>query len=219
MLADEAAALNRRWTFAMAHRRPFVTWKFAATLDGRSAASDGTRAGSPGRARARRPPAARRGRRRAGRRRNRTGSTTRASRSATTATAAREQPRRAVMGLRSCPRPLRVLDDSAAETVQLRTRDPADGARAAVLLGSRHAWLEGGPTLAAAFIRAGLVDRVVAYSRPDAARLGRTAVADLGITTIGDALRLELDDVTALGGDPGVDGPDQTLGPQATRKR
>ena len=30
------------WTFAVEHGRPFVTWKFATTLDGRSAAADGT---------------------------------------------------------------------------------------------------------------------------------------------------------------------------------
>ena len=40
-LAD-ARALNRVWTFAVEHGRPFVTWKFATTLDGRSAAADGT---------------------------------------------------------------------------------------------------------------------------------------------------------------------------------
>ena len=39
---DEAQGINRTWTFAVAHRRPFVTWKFATTLDGRSAAADGT---------------------------------------------------------------------------------------------------------------------------------------------------------------------------------
>ena len=35
-------AINRAWTFAVEHGRPFVTWKFATTLDGRSAAADGT---------------------------------------------------------------------------------------------------------------------------------------------------------------------------------
>ena len=39
---EEARALNRVWTFAVEHGRPFVTWKFATTLDGRSAAADGT---------------------------------------------------------------------------------------------------------------------------------------------------------------------------------
>jgi diaminohydroxyphosphoribosylaminopyrimidine deaminase/5-amino-6-(5-phosphoribosylamino)uracil reductase len=38
----EAAALNERWSRTVALRRPLVTWKFAATLDGRTAAADGT---------------------------------------------------------------------------------------------------------------------------------------------------------------------------------
>ena len=42
LLEREARALNRAWTFAMEHHRPFVTWKFATTLDGRSAAADGS---------------------------------------------------------------------------------------------------------------------------------------------------------------------------------
>ena len=42
LLEPEARAVNRAWTFAVEHGRPFVTWKFATTLDGRSAAADGT---------------------------------------------------------------------------------------------------------------------------------------------------------------------------------
>ncbi len=42
LLAEEARLLNRAWTFALEHSRPFVTWKLATTLDGRSAAADGS---------------------------------------------------------------------------------------------------------------------------------------------------------------------------------
>jgi hypothetical protein len=42
VLVDEARDVNPEWTFAIDNGRPFVTWKFAATLDGRSAAADGT---------------------------------------------------------------------------------------------------------------------------------------------------------------------------------
>src|SRR5690349_7075093 len=42
LLADEARAVNRAWSFAHQERRPFVTWKLATTLDGRGAAADGT---------------------------------------------------------------------------------------------------------------------------------------------------------------------------------
>ena len=50
LLADEARALSRIWTFAVERGRPFVTWKFATTLDGRSAAADGTSRWVSGRA-------------------------------------------------------------------------------------------------------------------------------------------------------------------------
>src|SRR3954463_5169181 len=42
LLADAAREVNHAWTFAVENGRPFVTWKFATTLDGRSAAADGT---------------------------------------------------------------------------------------------------------------------------------------------------------------------------------
>src|SRR3954453_19764466 len=34
LMVEQARALNRVWTFAVEHGRPFVTWKFATTLDG-----------------------------------------------------------------------------------------------------------------------------------------------------------------------------------------
>ncbi|KOG44323.1 DeoR faimly transcriptional regulator, partial [Streptomyces varsoviensis] len=42
LLADEAAAGNEAWLTSMLRHRPFVLWKYAATLDGRTAAADGT---------------------------------------------------------------------------------------------------------------------------------------------------------------------------------
>lgn len=42
VLTAEAEEGNAAWLTFVRARRPFVTWKFAATMDGRSAASDGT---------------------------------------------------------------------------------------------------------------------------------------------------------------------------------
>src|SRR3954454_15895966 len=39
---EAAAAVNEHWLHATRTRRPFVIWKYAATLDGRSAAADGS---------------------------------------------------------------------------------------------------------------------------------------------------------------------------------
>jgi len=201
LLAEEARRVNREWTFAMEAGRPFVTWKLAATLDGRSAAADGT-------SRWVSSPAARRDAHRL-----------RALSDVIlvgTGTVLVDDPRltvrdeddedlprerqllRAVMGLRDVPPTARVLDD-AAETVLLRTRDPHEALAALRGRDRQHVFLEGGPTLAQAFLAAGVVDEVVAYVAPMLLGAGRSAVADLGITTIADAVHLELTDATVVG--------------------
>ena len=107
------------------------------------------------------------------------------------------QPLRAVMGLRELPPTSRVLDD-AAETLLLRTRDPHEALETLRQHDRQHVFLEGGASLAAAFLRAGLVDEVVAYVAPVLLGAGTGTVADLGITTISAAWRPEVEDVTVL---------------------
>jgi diaminohydroxyphosphoribosylaminopyrimidine deaminase / 5-amino-6-(5-phosphoribosylamino)uracil reductase len=201
LLDDAARAVNPAWTFAVEHGRPFVTWKFATTLDGRSAAADGTSRWVSS------VPARR---------------DTHRLRSACdvilvgTGTvlvddpeltvrdeedvnlARRVQPLRAVMGLRDIPPDRRVCND-AAETVVLRTRDPQSALADLFARDRQHVFLEGGPTLAASFLTQGLVDEVVAYVAPMLLGAGLSSVGALGIETIGDALHLEVIDVCALG--------------------
>ncbi len=199
LLTDEARALNRVWTFAMDHGRPFVTWKFASTLDGRSAAADGT-------SRWVSSAAARRDthRLRALADTMLVGTSTILIDDPLLTVRDEEdqpltrQPLRAVMGLRDLPDDRRVLG-SAAETVHLRTRDPRQALAELFARDRQHVFLEGGPTLAAAFWRAGLVDEVVAYLAPILLGAGRSAVADLGITTMADAARLDVVEATTVG--------------------
>jgi diaminohydroxyphosphoribosylaminopyrimidine deaminase/5-amino-6-(5-phosphoribosylamino)uracil reductase len=65
----------------------------------------------------------------------------------------------------------------------------------------RHVLVEGGPTLAAAFLRAGLVDEVYAYIAPVLLGGGPSAIGDLGITAIADAVRLVPREPVPLGPD------------------
>ncbi len=203
VLEDEATALNRGWTSAVGQGRPFVTWKFAATLDGRSAAADGTARWITG-AEARSD--VHRFRAQSDTILAGTGTVTADNPRLTVRGPADEalprdqQPLRAVMGLRELDPTAAVFDD-AADTVLLRTRDPWQALRELVDLGRKQVWLEGGPTLGAAFLKAGLVDEVVAYLAPALLGGGRPAVADLGISTIADAMRLELFDVCRVGSD------------------
>ena len=201
LLADEAAALNRAWTFAVSHGRPMVTWKFAATLDGRSAAADGTSRWVTG-------PAARADvhdlRARCDAILVGTGTVLADDPQLTVrrpdGSLRDRQPLRVVMGERAVPEGARVLDASA-ETLLLPGRDPALALKALADKEIRHVWLEGGPTLAAAFVTAGLVDEVVAYLAPALLGAGPAAVGDLGIRTIDDAVRLVPRDVTTIGDD------------------
>ena len=203
VLADEALTVNPTWTFAVEHGRPFVTWKFAATLDGRSAAADGT-------SRWITSPEAR-----ADVHRLRaecdvvlvgTGTVLADDPRLTvrgdddTAVQRAVQPLRAVMGLRSIPARAAVLDE-AAETVHLATRSPERALRDLFVRDRQHVWLEGGPTLAGAFVHAGVVDRVVAYLAPALLGAGPAALADAGVTTVSRAVRLDIDDVTRVGSD------------------
>jgi len=201
LLTVESGLLNKVWTFAVEHGRPFVTWKFATTLDGRSAAADGT-------SRWVSSPAAR-----VDTHRLRAlcdvmligTNTVEVDNPQLTVRDEHDrplerQPLRAVMGERDLDPGRRIFDDQA-ETVHLRTRDPKTALTELYARDRQHVFLEGGPTLAAAFVRAGLVDEIVVYVAPMLLGAGRSAVADLGITTIADAFRPRVTDITVLEGD------------------
>lgn len=199
LLAAEAAELNRDFTFAIQHGRPRVTWKYAATLDGRSAAADGTSQWITG-------PAARA---EVGRARARHGAIVVGTGTAladdprlTARDAAGEllptQPLRVILGHRELPADAAVFD-AAAPTVQLRTRSVTEALAALFDRGIRSVWLEGGPQLAAAFWRAGCIDDVTAWLAPKLLGSGAAAVADLGISTLAEAAEFDTVEVRQVG--------------------
>jgi diaminohydroxyphosphoribosylaminopyrimidine deaminase / 5-amino-6-(5-phosphoribosylamino)uracil reductase len=199
LLLDEARHLNRAWTFAVEHGRPFVTWKFATTLDGRSAAADGTSRWVSSR------PARLDTHRLRGQCDTILVGTNTVEVDDPELTVRDEvdeplprQPLRAVMGLRDLEPGRRVLNQRA-ETIRLETHDPHEALKTLFERDCQHVFLEGGPTLAAAFLEAGLVDEVVAYVAPILLGAGSPAVADLGVGTIADARHLDVADVTVLG--------------------
>lgn len=206
VLTHEAAALNERWTRTVTLGRPLVTWKLAATLDGRSAAADGSSQWITG-------PEARAD-----------VHALRATRDAVVVgtgtlladdpqlTArmpqgglASSQPLRVVMGLRAVPDEARV-HEAPGQVLHLATRDPHVALIALWDSGIRDIWLEGGPTVAAAFVRAGLVDEVYAYLAPALLGAGRSAVSDLGVTTMSQIRRLVIDEVGLVGTDVRIRG-------------
>ena len=129
---------------------------------------------------------------------------------------AAHQPLRVVLDRRHrVPDDARVLD-AAAETVVLDTAAPQFALKALYDRGVRHVLVEGGPTLAGAFVEARCVDEVVAYLAPTLLGAGPAALGDAGIATLSDALILEIESVTRLGEDIKVVGrprwSDQTAG-------
>lgn len=206
VLADEAAAVNEAWTFAVAHGRPMVTWKVASTLDGRVAAEDGSSrwiTGEPARAQVHElraeVDAVLIG----------TGTaladdpslTVRDSRGVPAA----RQPIRVVMGRREIPAGA-ALRDGRAPLRTFPTESPGQALAALAADDVQHVLLEGGPTLAAAFLREGLVDRVVWYLAPKILGSGAPAVGHLGIPDIDSAMRLEVTGITRVGQDVRLDG-------------
>jgi len=81
----------------------------------------------------------------------------------------------------------------------MRTRDPREVVRS--LSDCTDLILEGGPTLAGAFLRAGAVDRILAYVAPMLLGGPVTAVDDVGVAGIADALRWRYDGVSQIGPD------------------
>jgi diaminohydroxyphosphoribosylaminopyrimidine deaminase/5-amino-6-(5-phosphoribosylamino)uracil reductase len=201
LLADEVEAFLGDWLFAARARRPRVTVKWASSLDGRAAAADGSSRWITG-------PEARADvhlrRSAADAIAVGTGTVLADDPSLTARDADGElleaQPVPVVFGRREVPagaalarHPHDLLQfagaDLASDLVELQRR------------GIRSLFVEGGPTLASAFLAAGLADELLVYLAPAVIGGPRTAVADVGVATIADALRYDFADLVRLGDD------------------
>ena len=200
MLADEVAGGPlREWLHKQRTGRPHVTWKFATSVDGRSAASDGSSQWITSEAA------------RADVHRRRavadaivvgTG-TVFVDDPALTArlpdgSLAERQPLRVVVGIREISSEAKVLNDDS-RTMVIRTHDPHEVIQA--LSDRTDVLVEGGPTLAGAFLRAGVIDRIVAYVAPILLGGPITAVDDVGVLSIAHAQRWQFDGVEQVGPD------------------
>ncbi len=221
---DEWAAVNELG-------RPFVVYKFAATLDGRIAAADGTSqwiTSAASRAEVHLL--------RAGCDATVVGSGTQQADDPNLAVRGNDDPRLDLSGVRTKGQPFRVVVDTNARTPSsakvldssaptiiavapdasvahlsavevLRVPRAPQGLSVPDLLealyckGVRGVFLEGGPTLAGSFIAARLVDRVINYVAPALLGAGKSGLLDAGIGTMSDILRLELLDIARSGPD------------------
>lgn len=213
------------WVGANQLGRPYVVYKFAATLDGRIAAADGTsqwitsevsrhevhllRSGchatlvGSGTQRADNPNLAVRGE---------------------AAKLVERQPWRVIVDSNAkTPKDALVLNEAAPTMIAVaedadaghlegkatvvRVKRSAPGLDIEALLqilfarGIQSVFLEGGPTLAGSFMGAGLIDRVISYIAPAFLGSGKSGLVDAGIGTMADILRLEVVDLDRSGPD------------------
>jgi len=198
--ADAAHALIAGWLTAQRLGRPQITVKWAQSLDGRAAADDGSSQWITG-------PAARADvhRRRAEADAIAVGTgTVLADDPALTArdgdALLPHQPIPVVIGSRPTPADAAVHRHPHSplffDTHDLHTVVADLHAR-----GVQSLFVEGGPTLASAFIQAGLADRMLVYIAPVLLGGGRLALTDIGVASIGEARRLTIDEWVPLGSD------------------
>ncbi|MGH3579650.1 MAG: bifunctional diaminohydroxyphosphoribosylaminopyrimidine deaminase/5-amino-6-(5-phosphoribosylamino)uracil reductase RibD, partial [Mycobacterium sp.] len=189
----------REWLHKQRTGLPHVTWKYATGIDGRSAAADGSSqwiTSEPARADLHRRRAA------ADAIVVGTGTVLTDDPALTARLAdgslADRQPLRVVVGEREIPSEARVLNDDS-RTMVIRTHDPAEVLKA--LSDRTDVMVEGGPTLAGAFLRAGVIDRILAYVAPILLGGPVTAVNDVGVPSIARALRWRYDGIERVGPD------------------
>jgi len=201
VLADVATEQSTAWLTAMKKQRPYVSLKWAQTLDGRTAATDKTSkwiSGSVSREdvhlrrsqldailvgtgtvqydnpdlTARKPDGSR----------------------------YEHQPLRVVVGKTELSQDLRVFNDEAP-TVQLKTHDIKEVLTQLWDRGIRHVLVEGGAQLASEFIAKGIFDEILIYQAPLLVGGANVAVTDIGIETMQKALELSFTEVKRLGDD------------------
>jgi diaminohydroxyphosphoribosylaminopyrimidine deaminase/5-amino-6-(5-phosphoribosylamino)uracil reductase len=201
ILKFDAEELVESWRMLAGEGRPWVIVKWAATLDGRIAAADGSSQWITG-------PESRAA-----------GHLLRSQCDAIvvgTGTALADdpeltarrpdgsyydhQPLRVVIGNRELPSELRLFNDRA-ETLRLVSRDIQNLMAELAERGAKRVLIEGGPTLTSEVIRAGFADELYIYQAPVLLGGPRLALDAIGIESLSDAKLLEVRELARLGND------------------
>ena len=201
ILRDECVQLIAPWFTNKFEQRPYVVIKWAASVDGRTAAADGTSKWITG-AEAREDVHARRA----------------ASQAIMVGTNTVEiddpeltarkpdgslyatQPLRVVVGERELNSASRVFN-SDSETVQFNTRDVGSVMQQLFDRGIRQVFVEGGAQLESALISAGFADEFLIYVAPKLLGGPATAIRDIEVSSMDQAVDLEFIEIKKLGAD------------------
>jgi diaminohydroxyphosphoribosylaminopyrimidine deaminase / 5-amino-6-(5-phosphoribosylamino)uracil reductase len=201
VLLSQAEDQGRVWLTANRNQRPYVILKWASSLDGRTAAQDGTSQWISG-------PESR--------------ADSHLKRSEVEAilvgtgtviaddpelTARKpdgsyyeHQPLRVVMGKRELPDRLKVFNDKA-KTILIERHNPHKALAELWSIGVKSVWVEGGPKVASEFVKAGLVDEIIVYLAPMLIGGNNVSLQDIGVSTMQEAIGLEIVENKMLGRD------------------
>lgn len=200
-LVNQADALIADWVHLNQNGLPFITLKWAQSLDGRAAASDGSSKWITG-------PDARRDvhlRRSAADVIVAGTGTVLADNPALTArddsgALLANQPAPVVIGSREIPESAQIWQHPKP-LQRFKGGELLPIMRELAAAGVQRVFVEGGPALISSFLSEGLVDEVLCYVAPVLLGGNRTAIGDIQIDTIQDALRLEFAETVPLGPD------------------
>ena len=201
LLKEKADSQSKVWLTSKKNQRPFVTLKWASSLDGRIAAEDGTskwitssEARNHGHLQRSRVDAILVG----------TGTVIADDPELTArkpdGSLYEHQPLRVIMGERDLPSSLRVFS-SDAETIHLKTQSVHGVLADLQARGIKHLLVEGGPTIESNFARLDLVDEYLVYLAPQVIGGSKTAIGSIGVAGITDSKKLKFEDVQVLGPD------------------
>ena len=201
VLLSQAEDQGRVWLTANRNQRPYVILKWASSLDGRTAAQDGTSQWISG-------PESR--------------ADSHLKRSEVeailvgTGTAIADdpeltarkpdgnyydhQPLRVVMGKRELPSHLKVFNDKA-KTIHIERHNPAKALAELWSIGVKTVWVEGGPRVASEFLKAGLVDEIIVYFAPMLLGGNNVSLQDIGVESMAGAIGIEIVENKMLGRD------------------
>ena len=201
VLATEIEAFLHPWLTATRRGTPWVTVKWASSLDGRTAAADGSSRWITGTAARQRVHEQRAdsdailvG----------TGTVLADDPSLTARGDAGElmphQPIPVVVGERAVPADAK-LRSHPAGLVETRSRDLPLVLRSLFESGIRRVFVEGGPVVVSALVGSRLVDEYLVYLAPTLLGGPMTAIGDIGVATIGEQRRLSITQIEQLGDD------------------
>jgi len=198
VLRDEARFVNRAWLSVIEKKRPLFVWKIAATLDGKTAAVDGTSKWITG------PEA-----------RTYVSELRRKSDAIVVGTGTvltddpeliphddviAANPLRVVVGERSIPSGSKVFDGQA-KTYHHQSRNLGLLISELLNRGVKEVLVEAGAELGTALFKAGLIDEIILIQAPTLLGSGRSFIGDLGLNTLDDRIDLRVISHAQIGSD------------------